>query len=167
MRFRKIVLTPSLIEEFNARVNPVGSGCWLWTGARRRRGYGSIYSAEIGSELIASRVALTIAKGPIPDGLEACHTCDNPPCVNPAHLFAGTRGDNLRDMVAKGRHRRPNSSPSPFCPSGHEFTPENTRLYAHPRGWTERRCRICARLSARVQEQRRQRFGRKRNRRVA
>lgn len=55
---------------------------------------------------MAHRVAWTLSNGAIPDGLCACHRCDNPPCCNPAHLFLGTRADNNADKVAKGREAK-------------------------------------------------------------
>lgn len=82
-------------------------GCWLWRGHCNEFGYG-LFSADgiAGSKILrAHRVAWELLRGAIPVGLELCHHCDNPPCVNPDHLFIGTRSDNMRDMVAKGRHR--------------------------------------------------------------
>ena len=80
------------------------TGCWLWTGARFPAGYGAIKIA--GRPWGAHRVAWELVNGPIPDGLQSLHRCDNPPCVNPLHLFLGSQADNARDMVAKGRSRR-------------------------------------------------------------
>lgn len=79
-------------------------GCWLWTGAKTASGYG-LFSVD-GRQMLAHRVAIQWLGGiTLEDHLVVCHRCDVPPCVNPAHLFLGTRLDNSRDMVAKGRHR--------------------------------------------------------------
>ena len=82
-----------------------GAGCWLWTGKTNRDGYGVLTRQRKG--WFAHRYSWTLANGDIPDGMMACHTCDNPPCIRPDHLFLGTRADNLRDMRAKGRGRGP------------------------------------------------------------
>ena len=80
-----------------------GPGCWTWTGARMRTGYGSFRWASYVREL-AHRAAWRIYVGPIPTGMQVCHHCDNPPCVRLDHLFLGTNADNLQDMARKGRH---------------------------------------------------------------
>lgn len=80
-----------------------GNGCWLWQGGKTVRGYGTIRIA--GRDGYAHRASWIIHYGPIPSGQYVCHTCDNPTCVNPSHLFLGTQKDNIQDMVNKGRHR--------------------------------------------------------------
>lgn len=77
-------------------------GCWIWTGAVHRDGYG-VMGVGRGTQKRAHRVSYEQFVGPIPDGMLICHRCDTPLCVNPAHLFAGTPQDNTRDMCAKGR----------------------------------------------------------------
>lgn len=80
------------------------TGCWPWTAAVDYHGYGRIQMGPRGGGvIIAPRASWLIHNGPIPEGMCVLHRCDNPPCVNPDHLWLGTRSDNQRDMMAKGR----------------------------------------------------------------
>lgn len=78
------------------------STCWLWTGTTRRRGYGLFYVGKSGKHS-SHRWLYELMNGPQRKGIEICHHCDNPGCVNPTHLFAGTKSQNMQDMVKKGR----------------------------------------------------------------
>lgn len=87
------------------------NGCWLWRGNIHGTGYGRFYDNAKKKVERASRVAWEIANGRSADDLCVCHSCDNPPCVNPAHLWLGTDKDNAVDKVAKGRARCRFSTP--------------------------------------------------------
>ncbi len=81
-----------------------GEGCWEWTGARSAKGYGRLTAGRRGDGYLRThRLSFELAYGPVPDGLFVLHRCDNPPCVRPDHLFLGTKSDNMRDAVSKGR----------------------------------------------------------------
>jgi hypothetical protein len=101
---RKVIPWP---DRFWAKVDVRGPDeCWEWQAHRDPRGYGTFRIGNAREETKprwAHRLAWELTNGPIPDGLCACHRCDNPPCCNPGHLFIGTRGDNNRDAAAKGR----------------------------------------------------------------
>jgi hypothetical protein len=85
----------------------------------------------------AHRASYSLFVGAIPEGMVVRHKCDNPPCVNPRHLQVGTLGDNNQDTWDRGR-RKPWQVSITACPSGHEYSPENTRLYNG-----KRHCRAC------------------------
>ena len=98
-----------LAERFWAKVEKRGADeCWPWTGCRLPRGgYGQIGALVDGQwrSVLASHVAWELHFDPVPAGQCVLHSCDNPPCVNPEHLFLGTYQDNSDDKLAKGRHR--------------------------------------------------------------
>jgi len=75
--------------------------CWMWTATLNAYGRPQVYWN--GRLWMAGRVALWMATGVVPEKNDACHTCDNPPCVRPDHLWWGSRTDNVRDMMKKGR----------------------------------------------------------------
>lgn len=82
------------------QINPE-PGCWDWVGNKHRKGYGFMKIDKVNR--MAHRISFELFRGKIPAGLLVCHSCDNPSCVNPHHLFIGTNTDNMNDMIAKGR----------------------------------------------------------------
>ena len=97
--------------------------CWKWMSTTNAKGY-AVMSIEGRFKLI-HRYFYEFTYGEIGSRkIFVCHRCDNPSCINPDHMFLGTNGDNVRDMVAKGRHFNQKKT---HCVHGHEFTPENTK----------------------------------------
>lgn len=83
--------------------------CWLWMGAKSK-GYGRYRIVRGANSRRCHRVSWELAHGPIPPGMVVMHSCDNPSCVNPAHLSLGTQRDNVHDAIAKGRHKIPSEA---------------------------------------------------------
>lgn len=122
------------------------NGCWMYQRHCNRSGYGFVYYK--GRMVNAHRVIWLSLNGPIADGLVVCHTCDNPPCCNPSHLWLGTKAENNRDREVKGRSAR-NLLPGwgsrngrlklvDRCRRGHRVSPETIA----PRSGRQT-CRIC------------------------
>ncbi|MCK4306058.1 MAG: HNH endonuclease [Candidatus Eisenbacteria sp.] len=122
-------------------------GCWMWTGNKvsdkPNRGYERIWAD--GKMKLAHRVSWEMVSGPIPEGMQILHRCDNPSCVRPDHLFMGTRSDNMRDAIAKrrwinvGKPRGKQQRAKTYCPEGHPYSGDN--LYIYPDG--QRACQTC------------------------
>lgn len=92
-----------LEQRFWNKVNKQGN-CWIWTGAKQPTGYGYIGAGGRNcGRVMAHRWSYEQAKGPIPNSMYVLHSCDNPSCVNPAHLRVGTPLDNTNDAIARGR----------------------------------------------------------------
>jgi hypothetical protein len=138
------IVQPDEAERFWGKVRKVKGGCWEWQGFRlptggHKLGYGQMVVRSLRRPVNTHRIAWVIEHGTIPAGLCVCHRCDNPPCVNPAHLFLGTARDNTRDMIAKGRQGH-GSTPRPTCRNGHPWTAENTQAI---RDGKYRSCALC------------------------
>jgi hypothetical protein len=142
------------LDSFWNRVQQ-SDGCWNWTGGKNNQGYGN-FAPQRRVNLLAHRFSWEFHhRQQIPPGMLVCHTCDNPSCVNPAHLFLGSQGDNHADKLHKleikrlraagvtelpplDLARRDNGN---ACWRGHAYTPENTTVNRLGR----KVCRTCDR----------------------
>lgn len=107
--------------------------CWVWTGTFSSLNYGQIsYRNKMWA---THRLSYTLHKGPIPAGMQVCHTCDNPTCWNPDHLWLGTASDNVSDSKAKNRHAM---AAKTHCIRGHAYAEFG---YVQPNG--KRKCAAC------------------------
>ena len=136
----------TVTERLAAGLERKPNGCLEWTKSTNRNGYGLI--GFDGKCRLAHRVAWELANGPIPDGLNVLHHCDNPPCCDTEKcLFLGTQADNVADMEAKGRGRFGQyQRERTHCKAGHKFSGSNLRM--SPRG--TRICMECRRTRQRV-----------------
>lgn len=98
-RFRKFSIFQKFLQYFFIGAN---DDCWEWTGSLSKSGYGYFNWEDEGVQL-AHRCAYRLFIGHIPKKLNVCHSCDNPRCVNPNHLWLGTQKENIEDMICKNR----------------------------------------------------------------
>lgn len=115
--------------------------CWLWNGPVNEHGYGRVYHGRGGAKY-AHRVSWELFNGVIDTSLCVLHKCDTPRCVNPLHLFLGTRRDNVLDMDAKGRRVFRTRT---HCAKGHPFDEKNTGYPQSPAAQPQIWCRACKR----------------------
>ena len=127
------------------------SGCWLWMRglAGGKVGAYPVWKWE-GRRRQVSHLALSTRGIEVPRGADACHRCDNPLCVNPDHIFVGTRKINMQDAKAKGR--LVGYGVRQFCKQGHPLSGDN--LYVNP-STGKRRCRMCGKRWGRAHDAKR------------
>ncbi len=129
-----IPFTRKLLALFFSKIELEESGCWLWRAAKNTDCYGVFFGIS------AHRASHLWFVGPIPDGWQVDHLCRHRWCVNPAHLEAVTRSENvLRANAAVG-----------FCKHGHPWTPENVRLWKTNGGRRTAQCAACSRVRSRA-----------------
>ena len=108
-RLRKLPKAATIADRLASGSVQMPNGCLEWKGARNPNGYGCTKIS--GKSVFAHRLAFEIAFGPVPAGHHVCHKCDNPSCIDPDHLFAGTCAENIADMVSKGRQTKGEKNP--------------------------------------------------------
>lgn len=129
------------IERLKSRCKVSDTGCWEFQGFIHPKGYGEM--SYRGDAVRVHRLSFMLHKGPIPDGHQVCHSCDNRRCCNPDHLWTGTNNDNVQDMRRK---KRGNKQKKVNCWRGHPLSGEN--LYVNARG--HRACKTCQRIRLRM-----------------
>jgi hypothetical protein len=130
----------TLAERLERRLVRQPSGCLEWIGCRLPKGYGQIRVS--GKTAMTHRQAWELAHGPIPDGLNVLHHCDNPPCCDVLHLFLGTQAENNADRALKGRSHGQDIT---HCPQDHAYDEINTVTHGGKRS-----CRECHRAANRA-----------------
>lgn len=114
-------------DRYLAKVDQRGPDeCWPWLAATNQHGYGTFRGYD--GEQLAHRFGFAMINGPIQAGIKVCHTCDNPPCQNPQHWFAGAHADNMADMDAKGRRRSIGSRKGRKLPGSSGESHHNSKL---------------------------------------
>jgi hypothetical protein len=98
---------PTVTDRFLSEVSKT-DGCWVWTGLADHHGYGRFYRGSHSTPMMqaAHRASYELFCGPIPEGLDVLHRCDNPPCVRPDHLYAGTHSQNMLDCYQRSNRSR-------------------------------------------------------------
>lgn len=148
------VIGPDRLSAFFERID-FSTGCWNWTGSTNNKGYGAFSYSKV--KIGAHRLSLILHKSePENKSLVAMHSCNNPGCVNPAHLSWGTQSENLKQMVESGRqvlgeHLIRNLE-AEECPRGHSLEGENLDPRDLSIGW--RNCLACHRARSDVNNRR-------------
>lgn len=129
-------------KRINSFINITESGCWEWMRARFPTGYGCVKIDKKSRR--AHRVSYEVFNGPL-DGLMVLHHCDNPPCINPSHLYLGDQKKNAADRLHRGREKGPAAvnRAKTHCKRGHKLSPENVYIYKGLSGNGLRSCRKC------------------------
>jgi hypothetical protein len=137
----------SLSERLASKLVENDHGCLVFMGCRNSEGYGRITEGgHAGRIVYAHRVAWELVHGPIPEGLLVLHTCDNPPCCNPAHLRVGTHLENIQEMYDRKRDNgvTARNRGKTHCPNGHPYD-----MVINRKRGPERKCRVCKNEAAR------------------
>jgi len=109
-----------------------GNECWEWKGTLDNHGYGKLSRGVFASPVFAHRLGWELFNGQIPKGMNACHKCDNPKCVNPSHIFIGSQKENMRDCSAKNRLNASSlNNLRPGTPGHHGAGPKSNQELRH------------------------------------